>query len=129
MPQNQLLRWIYRFLDLDPVREQLRPFYCSIGQPSVDPELMMRMLIVGYSMGIRSEGRLCGEVDLNLARTQVRAGDHQFCFALTSRRRRAGRQGKAYAEATCKMISRSTRSITHCEWKNWCPEADLPSFS
>jgi hypothetical protein len=47
----------------DPVK----PFCSSTGPPSVDPELMMRMLIVGYAMGIRSERRLCEEVYLNLA--------------------------------------------------------------
>lgn len=45
----------------------LKPFYSTIGRPSIDPELMMRMLIVGYCMGIRSERRLCEEVHLNLA--------------------------------------------------------------
>src|SRR5688572_13367723 len=46
---------------------RLRPFYSDTGRPSVDPELMIRMLIVGYCMGIRSERRLCEEVHLNLA--------------------------------------------------------------
>jgi transposase len=45
----------------------LKPFYSTIGRPSIDPELMMRMLIVGYCMGIRSERRLCDEIHLNLA--------------------------------------------------------------
>jgi transposase len=49
------------------VRTELKPFYSSIGRPSIDPELMMRMLIVGYCMGIRSERRLCEEIHLNLA--------------------------------------------------------------
>ena len=45
----------------------LAAFYSPIGRPSMDPELMMRMLIVGYCYGIRSERRLCEEVHLNLA--------------------------------------------------------------
>jgi transposase len=45
----------------------LRPHYSNTGRPSIDPELMIRMLIVGYCMGIRSERRLCEEVHLNLA--------------------------------------------------------------
>jgi transposase len=48
----------YRFVDLDEVRQELAPFYSSIGRPSIDPELMIRMLIVGYCYGIRSERRL-----------------------------------------------------------------------
>src|SRR5215467_5927390 len=49
------------------VREKLAPFYSEIGRPSVDPELLIRMLIVGYCYGIRSERRLCQEVELHLA--------------------------------------------------------------
>src|SRR5215207_8758006 len=67
VPADHLLRRIDRFLDLESVRTALKPFYSSIGRPSVDPELMMRMLVVGYCMGLRSERRLCGEVHLNLA--------------------------------------------------------------
>src|ERR1700755_1762078 len=67
IPEGHLLRRIDRFLDLEKVRTELRPFYSSIGRPSIDPELMMRMLIVGYCMGIRSERRLCDEIHLNLA--------------------------------------------------------------
>jgi transposase len=67
VPADHLLRRIDRFLDLDSVRSELRPFYSNIGRPSIDPELIMRMLIVGYCMGIRSERRLCEEVHLNLA--------------------------------------------------------------
>src|SRR5262249_9527071 len=53
-------------LDLDDVRRALKPFYSSTGRPSIDPELMIRMLIVGYCMGIRSERCLCEDVHLNL---------------------------------------------------------------
>ena len=67
VPGDHLLRSIDRFVDLGDIREQLRPFYSDTGRPSIDPELMIRMLIVGYCMGIRSERRLCEEVHLNLA--------------------------------------------------------------
>jgi len=67
VPADHLLRRIDRFLELEGVRSELKPFYSTIGRPSVDPELMMRMLIIGYCMGIRSERRLCEEVHLNLA--------------------------------------------------------------
>ena len=49
------------------VNEKLAPFYSEIGRPSIDPELMIRMLIVGYCYGIRFERRLCEEVELHLA--------------------------------------------------------------
>jgi transposase len=66
VPTDHLLRGIDRHLNLDGVRAELKPFYSRTGRPSVDPELMMRMLIIGYGMGIRSERRLCEEVHLNL---------------------------------------------------------------
>src|SRR4030088_835667 len=66
VPFDHMLRSIDRHLDLDDVRQALKPFYSSTGRPSIDPELMIRMLIVGYCMGIRSERRLCEEVHLNL---------------------------------------------------------------
>ena len=67
VPEDHLLRSIDGFVDLDDVRARLAPLYSSTGRPSVDPELMIRMLLVGYCFGIRSERRLCEEVHLNLA--------------------------------------------------------------
>ena len=67
VPQDHLLRAIDRFVDLEGVRGHLRSFYSPIGRPSIDPELLIRMLLVGYCFGIRSERRLCEEVHLNLA--------------------------------------------------------------
>ena len=67
IPANHLLRSIDRCLDLSDLRHHLADFYSPIGRPSIDPELMIRMLIVGYCYGIRSERRLCEEAHLNLA--------------------------------------------------------------
>jgi transposase len=67
VPADHMLRSIDRFVDLDGVRAHVAPFYSPIGRPSIDPELLIRMLIVGYCFGIRSERRLCEEVHLNLA--------------------------------------------------------------
>ncbi len=67
IPADHLLRAMDRVIDLSGLRAHLRPFYSEIGRPSIDPELMIRMLIVGYCFGIRSERRLCEEVHLNLA--------------------------------------------------------------
>ena len=67
VPSDHMLRSIDRFVDLSAIREHLRPYYSETGRPSIDPELMIRMLIVGYCSGIRSERRLCEEVHLNLA--------------------------------------------------------------
>jgi transposase len=67
VPADHLLRAIDRFLDLADLRRHLATFYSHTGRPSIDPELMVRMLLVGYCFGIRSERRLCEEVHLNLA--------------------------------------------------------------
>ena len=66
VPMDHLLRSIDGFVDLSGIREHLRSFYSEMGRPSVDPELMIRMLIIGYCFGIRSERRLCDDVHLNL---------------------------------------------------------------
>ena len=67
VPANHLLRSIDRFVELEGLRAHLAPFYSAMGRPSIDPELLIRMLLVGYCFGIRSERRLCEEVHLNLA--------------------------------------------------------------
>lgn len=67
VPQKHLLRGIDRCLDLTDLRHHLAEYYSHTGRPSIDPELMIRMLVVGYCYGIRSERRLCEEVHLNLA--------------------------------------------------------------
>src|ERR1700704_1076732 len=69
IPKGHLLRRINVFVTsvLGDLHEQLGPFYIDIGRPSIDPELLIRMLIVGYCFGIRSERKLCEEVKLHLA--------------------------------------------------------------
>src|SRR5215213_3802916 len=84
VPADHLLRSVDRFVDLSGLREQLRPFYSETGRPSIDPELLFRMLLIGYCFGIRSERRLCEEVHLNLAY-------RWFCRPRCCRRRRTSR--------------------------------------
>ena len=67
VPADHLLRSVDRFVNLSDIREQLRPFYSETGRLSIGPGSMIRVLIIGYCMGIRSERRLCQEVHLNLA--------------------------------------------------------------
>lgn len=67
VPEDHLLRAVDRYLDLSEFRQNLYDSYSHTGRPSIDPELMARMLIVGYCYGIRSERRLCEEVGMNLA--------------------------------------------------------------
>lgn len=67
VPEDHLLRAVDRYLDLSEFRANLSDSYSHTGRPSIDPELMARMLIIGYCYGIRSERRLCEEVSMNLA--------------------------------------------------------------
>jgi transposase len=67
IPGDHLVRAISAVLDLSWVHDELEPYYSRLGRPSVDPALMIRMLIVGYVFAIRSERALCREVQVNLA--------------------------------------------------------------
>lgn len=65
VPPDHLLRSIDRFVDLSSIRSHLADFYSHTGRPSIDPELLIRMILVGYCLGIWSKRRLCEEVHLN----------------------------------------------------------------
>ena len=67
VPVDHMLRRIDAVLNFDGVRSALASHYSPTGRPSIDPELMLRMLLIGYAYGIRSERLLCSEVHLNLA--------------------------------------------------------------
>jgi transposase len=67
VPDDHLVRDISAVLDLSWVHAELAPYYPSIGRPSIDPVLIIRMLIVGYVFAVRSERLLCREVQVNLA--------------------------------------------------------------
>src|SRR2546423_3535147 len=67
VPQDHPVRKIAAVLDLSWVHSELAPFYPKMGRPSIDPELMIRMLIIGYVFAIRSERAICREMRVNLA--------------------------------------------------------------
>ena len=67
VPPDHLVRQIDSVIDLSWVHKELAPYYSDTGRPSIDPVLMIRMLIVGYVFAIRSERRICAEVQVNLA--------------------------------------------------------------
>src|SRR3954453_1061929 len=66
IPEDHLVRKIDAALDLSWLRSELAPHCSSMGRPSIDPELMIRMLVVGYVFAIRSERPICREVQVNL---------------------------------------------------------------
>jgi len=67
IPEDHLLRLIDSHIDFSFVREQLKDFYSPMGRPSIDPEVLLRLLLVGYLYGITSERRLLDEVRMHLA--------------------------------------------------------------
>ena len=67
IPNDHLLRLVDRHIDFSFVRERLRMFYSSTGRPSIDPEVLLRLLLVGYLYGITSERCLLEEVRMHLA--------------------------------------------------------------
>jgi hypothetical protein len=67
VPSDHLVRQIDPVLDLSWVHKELAPYYSHTGRPSIDPVLMIRMLIIGYVFAIRSERAICAELKVNLA--------------------------------------------------------------
>jgi len=67
VPQNHLLRFIDRYVSFDFVREKLRASYSETGRPSIDPEVLLRILLLGYLYGITSERKLLEELRMHLA--------------------------------------------------------------
>jgi transposase len=67
VPKEHILRAIDRWIDFSSIEEKTRDLYSHTGRPSIDPEVLIRMLVVGYLYGITAERRLCQEVQLNLA--------------------------------------------------------------
>jgi transposase len=67
VPEDHMVRKIETALDLSWLHSELAPHYSSLGRPSIDPELIIRMLVVGYVFAIRSERLICREVQVNLA--------------------------------------------------------------
>ena len=110
VPVDHLVRRIDALIDLGWVRDELAPYYSHTGRPSIDPELLMRMLIVGYVFAIRSERQLCAEVRVNLAYRwfcglgiEDRVPDHS---AFSRARHERFRDGQAYRELFEHVVER-----------------------
>ncbi len=113
VPPDHLVRQIDGVLDLGWVHKELTPYYSHTGRPSIDPVLMIRMLIVGYVFAIRSERRLCAEVQVNLAyRWFCKLGiednipDHSvFCRARHERFRESDALRRVFEGVVAKCIA------------------------
>jgi transposase len=113
VPADHLVRQIDAVLDLKWVHKELAPYYSHTGRPSIDPVLMIRMLIVGYVFAIRSERRICAEVQVNLAyRWFCKLGiediipDHSvFCRARHERFRESDALRRVFESVVAKCIA------------------------
>jgi transposase len=113
VPPDHLVRQIDGVLDLGWVHKELAPYYSHTGRPSIDPVLMIRMLIVGYVFAIRSERRLCAEVQVNLAYRwfcqlgiEDRIPDHSvFCRARHERFRESDALRRVFEGVVAKCIA------------------------
>ena len=126
VPESYLLRGIDRFLDLKDLRQHLTSFSSHTGDPAIDPELMIRMLIIGYSFGIRSERQLCEEVDLNLAyRWFCRLGfDGRVPDRTTFSRNRHGRFRGCFPYRRTDRVWRSVHALRVCLWLRVLKKSD-----
>ena len=113
VPPDHLVRQVESVLDLSWVHKELAPCYSHTGRPSIDPVLMIRMLIVGYVFAIRSERRLCSEVQVNLAYRwfcqlgiEDRIPDHSvFCRARHERFRESDALRRVFEGVVAKCIA------------------------
>jgi transposase len=113
VPPDHLVRQVEGVLDLSWVHKELAPYYSHTGRPSIDPALMIRMLIVGYVFAIRSERRLCSEVQVNLAYRwfcqlgiEDRIPDHSvFCRARHERFRESDALRRVFEGVVAKCIA------------------------
>jgi len=154
VPDDHLVRKIAAVLDLSWVHSELAPFYPTMGRPSIDPELMIRMLIIGYVFAIRSERALCRDVQVNLAyrwfcglSIEDRIPDHSaFSRARHERFRDSdmfrrvfervveaciaaglvGGEGFAVDASLIAADANKQRSIPGSEWNKACDPQDAP---
>ena len=113
VPLDHLVRQIDAVLDLNWVHKELAPYYSHTGRPSIDPVLMIRMLIVGYVFALRSERRICAEMQVNLAYRwfcklgiEDRIPDHSvFCRARHERFRESDALRQVFESVVAKCIA------------------------
>jgi transposase len=116
VPDDHLVRAIAAVLDLSWVRGDLAPYYSPLGRPSIDPVLMIRMLIVGYAFAIRSERLLCREVRVNLAYRWFAASASRTRFRIIRRSRVRGTSGSVTVTFSAGCSSVLLRPVLRPGW-------------
>jgi len=74
VPKNHILRLINKYVDFSFIRDKVKHLYSDIGRPSIDPEILIRMLLIGYLYNITSERKLCEEVKMHTCLPTGRLG-------------------------------------------------------
>jgi transposase len=116
IPEDHLLRLLDRYIDFSFVRERLKTFYSSTGRPSIDPEVLLRLLLVGYLYGITSERRLLNEVRMHLAYRRFTRLDLNAEIPDHSTFSRIGTGAFASPEYSEKCSRRSYVAVSRLAW-------------
>ena len=117
IPETHLLRLIDKHIRFEFVRQQLKGSYSDTGRPSVDPELLLRILLIGYLYGITSERRLVEELRMHLAWRWFTGLGFDQEIPITRRSPRTGTDGFKNRSCLSSCLSRSCGSV----WKwVWC---------
>jgi Transposase domain (DUF772) len=117
IPENHLLRLIDQHISFEFVRQQLKDSYSETGQPSVDPELLLRILLIGYLYGITSERKLVEELRMHLAWRCFWGWVLTRSFRITPRSQKTGMDGFGNRSCSRSCSRRSCASV----WKwGWC---------
>jgi hypothetical protein len=126
VPADHRLRSIDRFVELGEVRRELTSFYSTLGRPSIDPELMIRMLIIGYCFGIRSERRLSRR-STSIWHTDGSAGSGSTAISrIIPPSRRTGMADSARAICYDASLRRSCSAASARDWSAAKPLRSMP---
>src|SRR5215468_8714606 len=123
IPDDHLLKRLDRFIDFGFVRERLRDTYSAMGRPSIDPEVLLRLLLVGYLYGITSERRLMEEVRMHLRTAGSADLDSSERFPTTPPSPRTGTADSAVQGSSWKFLKRSYDAAWKPGW--WKASASL----
>jgi Transposase domain (DUF772) len=117
IPENHLMRLIDKHVSFQFVRQQLKESYSETGRPSIDPELLLRILLIGYLYGITSERKLVEELRMHLAWRGPRGWGSIRRFRIIRRSPRTGMDGFRNRSCSRSCLRRSCASV----WKwDWC---------
>ena len=119
LPENHLLRAIDRYVSFDFVREKLKPLYSDTGRPSIDPERLLRILLIGYFYGVTSERKLIEELRMHLAWRWFTGLTFDQEVRITRRFRRTGTDDFRNRRSSSSCSRKLSSDASHV---GWCTE-------